>query len=63
MQVIAKYQAQIKHTALALGAGFGAFLVSVQATVALSPYANAAVDGAIVALIGLGVGVAKRSEP
>ncbi|MDH4104064.1 MAG: hypothetical protein OEV29_11875 [Thermoleophilia bacterium] len=63
MTLFNKYSAQIKHTALALGAGLGAFLVSVQATVALSPYAKAAADGAIVALIGLGVGVAKRSSP
>jgi hypothetical protein len=55
--------AQVKHAALALGAGLGAFLVTVQQSVALSPYASAAVDGAIVALIGLGVGVAKRSAP
>ena len=63
MKMIAKYAPQIQHTLLALGAGLGAFLVSVQATVALSPYANAAVDGAIVVLVGLGVGVAKRSAP
>ncbi|MCI0440744.1 MAG: hypothetical protein L0177_16685 [Chloroflexi bacterium] len=55
--------AQVKHAALALGGGLGAFLVSVQATMDLSPYASAAVDGALVALIGLGVGVAKRSAP
>lgn len=55
--------AQVKHAALALGGGLGAFLVSVQATMALSPVLNAAVDGAIVALVGLGVGVAKRSAP
>ena len=55
--------AAAKHAALALGGGLGAFLVSVQATVALNPYASAAVDGAIVVLIGLGVGVAKRATP
>ncbi len=52
-----------QHAALALGGGLGAFLVSVQATMALSPVVNAAIDGAIVALVGLGVGVAKRSAP
>jgi hypothetical protein len=63
MDFFNEHAAQVKHAALAFGAGLGAFFVSVQATVDLSPYASAAVDGAIVLLIALGVGVAKRAAP
>ena len=57
------YLPVVKHAAVALGAGLAAFVVSVQATVALSPYWDAAADGALVALAGLGIGYAKRQSP
>lgn len=54
---------QLMHAAMALGGGVAVALVSIQANVDLSPYANAAIDGSLAFLAGLGIGVVKRSQP
>lgn len=57
------YLPVIRHSALAFGAGLFVFLAAIRESADLGVYGNAAIDGALAMLAGLGVGVAKRASP